>query len=151
MIGELNIMVSMKDVESAVSLAERIKKMWDNRKTKKLDKIIDKVDTMDATVKADIRKLEAKFDTKINEVYCKIDENDIKLKRGRILAFADEIRRGLNHSKESYIQILDDVTKYNRYCNMHPEFENERTVIASQVIKDSYANKMNPEGDGFLT
>lgn len=144
-------MVSMKDVESAVSLAERIKKMWDNRKTKKLDKIIDKVDTMDATVKADIRKLEAKFDTKINEVYCKIDENDIKLKRGRILAFADEIRRGLNHSKESYIQILDDVTKYNRYCSMHPEFENERTVIASQVIKDSYANKMNPEGDGFLT
>lgn len=144
-------MVSMDDVESAVSLVERIKKIWDNRKTKKLDKIIDKVDTMDSTVKADIRKLEAKFDNKISEVYCKIDENDIKLKRGRILTFADEIRRGLNHSKESYIQILDDITKYNQYCSRHPDFENERTVIASQVIKDSYANKMSPEGDGFLT
>ena len=151
MIGELNIMVSMDDVESAVSLVERIKKIWDNRKTKKLDKIIDKVDTMDSTVKADIRKLEAKFDNKISEVYCKIDENDIKLKRGRILTFADEIRRGLNHSKESYIQILDDITKYNQYCSRHPDFENERTVIASQVIKDSYAQKMSPEGDGFLT
>lgn len=144
-------MVSMDDVESAVSLAERIKKIWDNRKTKKLDKIIDKVDTMDSTVKADIRKLEAKFDNKISEVYCKIDENDIKLKRGRILTFADEIRRGLNHSKESYIQILDDITKYNQYCSRHPDFENERTVIASQVIKDSYAQKMSPDGDGFLT
>ena len=144
-------MVSMDDVESAVSLVEKIKKIWDNRKTKKLDKIIDKVDTMDSTVKADIRKLEAKFDNKISEVYCKIDENDIKLKRGRILTFADEIRRGLNHSKESYIQILDDITKYNQYCSRHPDFENERTVIASQVIKDSYANKMSPEGDGFLT
>ena len=144
-------MVSMDDVESAVSLVERIKKIWDNRKTKKLDKIIDKVDTMDSTVKADIRKLEAKFDNKISEVYCKIDENDIKLKRGRILTFADEIRRGLNHSKESYIQILDDITKYNQYCSRHPDFENERTVIASQVIKDSYALKMSPDGDGFLT
>lgn len=144
-------MVSMNDVESAVSLAERIKKIWDNRKTKKLDKIIDKVDTMDSTVKADIRKLEAKFDNKISEVYCKIDENDIKLKRGRILTFADEIRRGLNHSKESYNQILDDITKYNQYCSRHPDFENERTIIASQVIKDSYAQKMSPEGDGFLT
>ena len=151
MIGELNIMVSMNDVESAVGLVERIKKIWDNRKTKKLDKIIDKVDTMDSTVKADIRKLEAKFDNKISEVYCKIDENDIKLKRGRILTFADEIRRGLNHSKESYIQILDDITKYNQYCSRHPDFENERTVIASQVIKDSYAQKMSPDGDGFLT
>lgn len=144
-------MVSMDDVESAVSLVERIKKIWDNRKTKKLDKIIDKVDNMDSTVKADIRKLEAKFDNKISEVYCKIDENDIKLKRGRILTFADEIRRGLNHSKESYIQILDDITKYNQYCSRHPNFENERTVIASQVIKDSYAQKMSPDGDGFLT
>ena len=144
-------MISMDDVESAVSLVERIKKIWDNRKTKKLDKIIDKVDTMDSTVKADIRKLEAKFDNKISEVYCKIDENDIKLKRGRILTFADEIRRGLNHSKESYIQILDDITKYNQYCSRHPDFENERTVIASQVIKDSYALKMSPDGDGFLT
>ena len=144
-------MVSMDDVESAVSLVEKIKKIWDNRKTKKLDKIIDKVDTMDSTVKADIRKLEAKFDNKISEVYCKIDENDIKLKRGRILTFADEIRRGLNHSKESYIQILDDITKYNQYCSRHPDFENERTVIASQVIKDSYAQKMSPDGDGFLT
>lgn len=144
-------MVSMDDVESAVSLVEKIKKIWDNRKTKKLDKIIDKVDTMDSTVKADIRKLEAKFDNKISEVYCKIDENDIKLKRGRILTFADEIRRGLNHSKESYIQILDDITKYNQYCSRHPDFENERTVIASQVIKDSYTQKMSPDGDGFLT
>lgn len=141
----------MNDVESAVSLVERIKKIWDNRKTKKLDKIIDKVDTMDSTVKADIRKLEAKFDSKISEVYCKIDANDIKLKRGRILTFADEIRRGLNHSKESYVQILDDITKYNQYCSRHPDFENERTVIASQVIKDSYGLKMSPGGDGFLT
>lgn len=144
-------MVSMNNMESAVSLAERIKKIWDNRKTRKLDKIIDKVDAMDSTVKADIRKLEAKFDNKISEVYCKIDENEIKLKRGRILTFADEIRRGLNHSKESYIQILDDVTKYNLYCSRHPEFENERTVIASQVIRDSYTKKMSPSGDGFLT
>lgn len=135
-------MVTVNDVESAVSLAEKIKKMWDNRKSKKLDKISDKIDTMDSTVKADINNLEIKFDSKIEEVNRKIDENDIKIKRGRILDFADSIRRGVNHSRESYIQILDDITKYNRYCDGHPEFENERTVLASQIIEESHKEKM---------
>jgi len=135
-------MVTVNDVESAVSLAEKIKKMWDNRKSKKLDKISDKIDTMDSTVKADINNLEIKFDSKIEEVNRKIDENDIKIKRGRILDFADSIRRGVNHSRESYIQILDDITKYNRYCDEHPEFENERTVLASQIIEESHKEKM---------
>ena len=135
-------MVTVNDVESAVSLAEKIKKMWDNRKSKKLDKISDKIDTMDSTVKADINNLEIKFDSKIEEVNRKIDENDIKIKRGRILDFADSIRRGVNHSRESYSQILDDITKYNRYCDGHPEFENERTVLASQIIEESHKEKM---------
>lgn len=135
-------MVTVNDVESAVSLAERIKKMWDNRKSKKLDKISDKIDTMDSTVKADINNLEIKFDSKIEEVNRKIDENDIKIKRERILDFADSVRRGVNHSEESYIQILDDITKYNKYCDEHPEFENKRTVLASQIIEESHKEKM---------
>lgn len=135
-------MVTVNDVESAISLAERIKKMWDNRKSKKLDKISDKIDAMDSTVKANINNLEIKFDSKIEEVNRKIDENDIKIKRGRILDFADSIRRGINHSRESYIQILDDITKYNKYCDGHPEFENERTVLASQIIEESHKEKM---------
>lgn len=145
-------MSTMGDIESAIGLVERVKKMWENRKAKKLDTIIEKVDNMDSTIKADISNLDIKLDKEIKAVYNKIDENDIKLKRDRILVFADEIRRKISHSQESYVQIMDDITKYNKYCTEHPKFENERTVIASKVIKDSYNSKLNPEKeqDQFL-
>lgn len=58
--------------------------------------------------------------------------------RVRILRFSDEIYRNQKHSKEHFDQILEDITQYNLYCDCHPSFKNEMTIIASDTIIKTY-------------
>lgn len=59
--------------------------------------------------------------------------------RVRILTFADEIRRGVRHSKETFDQVLSDIDTYERYCTEHPDFMNNKTVAAKAKILDVYS------------
>ena len=36
--------------------------------------------------------------------------------RARILRFSDELRRGVNHSEESFNNVLEDIDNYTEYC-----------------------------------
>jgi hypothetical protein len=80
------------------------------------------------------------------------EENNLLLKaetsRHNILLFSDEILRGVKHSKEHYIQINADIRFYNNYTEHHPEFENERTVDSSKIIKLAYERCL--EQNSFL-
>lgn len=58
--------------------------------------------------------------------------------RYRILRFDDEIRHDEKHTKEHFDQILDDITKYERYCDEHPDFPNNKAVFAIKNIKKIY-------------
>lgn len=58
--------------------------------------------------------------------------------RYRILRFDDEIRHGEHHSKEHFDQILDDITAYEQYCKDHPDYKNNRAVMAIENIKRVY-------------
>lgn len=58
--------------------------------------------------------------------------------RVRILAFADDITHGVTRSEESYKQVFDDITRYNKYCSEHPEFKNDMTVTSCEIIKEKY-------------
>lgn len=58
--------------------------------------------------------------------------------RYRILRFDDEIRHEIRHTKEHFDQILDDITKYNRYCGEHQDFPNDKAVFAIENIKRVY-------------
>lgn len=58
--------------------------------------------------------------------------------RYRILRFDDEIRHGTRHSKEHFDQILEDITEYERYCNDHPDYKNNKAVLAIENIKRVY-------------
>lgn len=69
-------------------------------------------------------------------------EKDMLTYRQRILRFADEMYTGKYHSKEHFEEILAQVGEYNRYCDDHPDFTNERTVIAQDLIKQKYAECM---------
>lgn len=62
--------------------------------------------------------------------------------RVRILRFADEIYLQQPHSQEHFKQILGDITHYEKYCDAHPEFENQIAVAAIQQIKDTYNNRL---------
>jgi len=98
--------------------------------------------------KAMNRDLYDKFDvieTDVKEVNKKVDRLDAKIDektacdaRSRILRFADEVYFGVKHSKEHFDDILDDITIYEQYCEAHPNFKNNKTVMATKRIKEVY-------------
>lgn len=67
------------------------------------------------------------------------DEQDTISRRLRILRFGDEVTHGIRHSKDHFDQILEDITAYAKYCDKHPDFKNDMTVITTKRIKDVYA------------
>lgn len=68
----------------------------------------------------------------------KMDANEAKTARYRILRFDDEIRHKMRHSKEHFDQIIEDVDTYERYCQDHPRFPNGKAVSATDSVKRTY-------------
>lgn len=62
--------------------------------------------------------------------------------RIRILKFMDEIIEGWEHSKDSYNQIMQDITNYTKYCSEHPEFLNHQTDASIERIKKDYQHRL---------
>ena len=60
--------------------------------------------------------------------------------RRRILRFSDEILFGQRHSKEHFDEILDDIDSYERYCQEHKTYKNNRAVLAIATIRETYAD-----------
>ena len=87
-----------------------------------------------------VRKLNGTdiIEKKLDNLENKVDMGQAITSRARILRLGDEIRTGVPHSKESYDQILDDIKRYNMYCKTHPDFENDKTVLTTQIIEKKY-------------
>lgn len=86
--------------------------------------------------------------TKIDNLEERIEEDFATQARIRILSFSDEVRHGVLHSKESFDQINSDIDSYRRYCREHPNYENNRSVMAIQNIESTYAERL--ERNDFL-
>lgn len=85
--------------------------------------------------------LEKKIDilsNNMSKLEDRVDEGQAIQSRVRILRFGDELRLNQKHSEDSFNQILDDITRYNKYCDAHPDFPNEKTVSTAKIIKRSY-------------
>lgn len=67
-----------------------------------------------------------------------IAENEATTCRYRILRFNDEVLHDQKHTKEHFDQILDDITRYELFCDEHPEYENNKAVLAIENIKRIY-------------
>ena len=114
-----------------------------------------------------IKKLDEKFDEKIAELDNKSTERNERLdkkidkldgeltERGiiacrvRILKFMDEILEGWEHSYDSYVQVMQDITNYLNYCREHPEFKNHQTEASIEYIKADYQERL--EKNDFIT
>lgn len=86
-------------------------------------------------------KIEEKLssiETKIDRVEDTIEEREAVLARTHILRFNDELHNGIHHSNEYHLQTLDDIAKYEQYCETHPDFANGRTTMATENIKNTY-------------
>lgn len=63
---------------------------------------------------------------------------DIKAARTRVLRFGDELIDNVVHTKEHFDDVLRDITTYERYCDAHPNFENDQMTLTAEHIKDTY-------------
>ena len=97
------------------------------------------------TAKKDMVKMQSTLDAHIRE-----DEDEkARNQRYRILRFYDEMCDHRHHSESHFEDILDDIDAYERYCETHPQFKNNRGKAAMDYIVASYP-KIKSSG-GFLS
>ena len=82
------------------------------------------------------------LDEKIDKINKNLNEHDAIACRVRILKFMDEILEGWEHSYDSYVQIMQDITNYLKYCMEHPEFKNHQTEASIEYIKADYQERL---------
>ena len=78
----------------------------------------------------------------IQKINNKIDQRTAIGCRIRILKFMDEIIEGWEHSKDSYNQIMQDITHYHQYCEEHPQFINHQTDATIEHLKKDYEQRL---------
>lgn len=66
------------------------------------------------------------------------EEETMRNVRRHILRFNDEILSGKRHSKEHFNEILEDINVYETYCACHPDYKNNKAILAISTIKDVY-------------
>lgn len=90
-----------------------------------------------------------KLDEKIDKLDGELSERSAISCRVRILKFMDEILEGWSHSKDSYNQVMQDITNYERFCAEHPLFKNHQTVATIEYIKNDFQEHL--EKNDFKT
>lgn len=97
--------------------------------------VVDKVNALEKQV--------GEVEKKVNDIEGAAAEQSAISCRVRILRYADEMRLGVRHSKESFDQVLSDIDNYKRYCADHKDFKNSKTVAATQIILSTYSQCMD--------
>jgi len=62
--------------------------------------------------------------------------------RTRILHFNNELLREIRHTREEYLEVLSEIDAYERYCEEHPDYPNNRAVLAIENIRDNYKERL---------
>lgn len=70
------------------------------------------------------------------------DERNADEHRNRILQFNNELLRDIPHTREDFIEILAEIDHYERYCEEHPQYENNRAVHAIANIGRVYDDRL---------
>lgn len=101
----------------------------------------DSAQAQNKATQAQVAGIQTALDAHIRE-----DEDDkARNARYRILRFYDEICEGRRHSESHFEDILDDIDRYEQYCQAHPEYKNSRGHVAMKNIKLTY-ERLKAEG-----
>ena len=84
------------------------------------------------------RAINGELMEKVDKMERDIQQGRAKDARARVLRFGDELIHDVRHSKEHFDDILQDITEYEKYCDEHPEFENDRMQLTAETIKTTY-------------
>lgn len=75
----------------------------------------------------------------IADLRTQIEEFQVKTARTQLIRFSDELENKVWHSEEMYRLVFDDIDVYDKYCETHPKFINNRGQAAKQHIKEAYS------------
>lgn len=78
------------------------------------------------------------IDKKLNDHISYDEMSTVKQIRQYIIRFNNEILDNKKHTEESYNCVLEDIDIYEKYCDNHPDFPNNKAVMAIKNIKDNY-------------
>lgn len=70
------------------------------------------------------------------------DERNADAHRAKILAFNTELLRGIDHTREDFIEVLAEIDQYESYCRAHPEYKNNRAKHAIANIGRVYDDRL---------
>ena len=87
-------------------------------------------------------RAQAKNRQRLDEHIRADDERDADAHRARILHFNNELLRSIPHTKEEFVEILSSIDVYERYCQDHPEYRNNRAVHAIANIGRVYDDRL---------
>lgn len=102
------------------------------------DKKKEKKDNCSKQILDAIEKLNAKIDRVDKE----LSESRAIAARIRILKFMDELLEPRKHTKDSYDQVMSDITNYEKYCKDHPTFKNNQTASTIEYINKNYQERL---------
>lgn len=74
----------------------------------------------------------------LTELDSKNDMQDARTSRARILKFDDELVEGRIHSREYFLQILDDCETYEKWVKKNPDVKNGYAKQAVKHIQKTY-------------
>ena len=83
-------------------------------------------------------RLETRLDEHINTD----DKRDADGHRVKILQFNNELLRSIDHTKEEFIEVLAEIDAYERFCEDHPDYPNNRAVLAIENIQENYKERL---------
>ena len=70
------------------------------------------------------------------------DKRDADGHRVKILQFNNELLRSIDHTKEEFIEVLAEIDAYERFCDNHPDYPNNRAVLAIENIRENYKERL---------
>lgn len=79
----------------------------------------------------------------IASILARMDKENADDARRNILNFDDELRRKVDHSEESYNQVLADIKFYRHYCREHEDYENDKATSAIAHVRETYQEVKN--------
>ena len=91
---------------------------------------------------AEIKQKQAETQEDLDKHVVRDDRRNADGHRTRILHFNNELLRSIDHTKEEFIEVLAEIDAYERYCEEHPEYPNNRAVLAIENIREVYKERM---------
>ena len=84
----------------------------------------------------------AAIEKKLDDHIATDDRRDADGHRVKLLQFNNELLRSIDHTKEEFIEVLAEIDAYEHFCKDHPDYPNNRAVLAIENIQANYKERL---------